>query len=332
VIAGHEHADRREPEHGKIQLPDGHETTFIHSPAEGGNGGPSVVFAPGLGETAERSFKKPTQELAAAGHDVYALSHTAKGLSDEFLASEKARIKSEWMAAHGTKLPREEIERLFDAIPVTEFRKAYTLICFIEEEIRTGKIKGKVDVIGHSQGGAYGVIAVFLRRDLFNKSIYVNPAGQSGPVGYWRIFSGFHASVLRDAIKTGNWTAVRDAISYLWARHWALYSGKSRAVKEANALTTFDAYPFIQAISVIAPEVIQTTITDTADLIFSQQKIKNAARIAQKKKPKIGIGDREEPTNHGHFGPVVYPEEFAQIFHKILIRSRHIEGAKRAAE
>ncbi len=277
--------------------------------------GPKVVMAPGLGETAEGSFKEPARALAERGHDVYALTHPTMGMETRHLLTEKERMKNEWLKTHGNTLPRKHVDELFKKIPISEFRKALTLITFLETTVLSGNVTATADVIAHSQGGAYALIAAFLRPDLFRKLILVNPAGQSRQ-SFTEMFRKFHTTMFVDAVRTGKWKHVGDTL-YSLLSHWG--AGYIKAITQGFRLSRFNAYPYLEALNVIAPDVVRVTLYDSDDRIFKKERIEEAARIARGETAHDGThGMRVRTEGKGHYGPITDPEWYANRFHELL--------------
>ena len=299
---------------GEFDITEGSIGSFIrfeHEHAEG----PKVILAPGLGETAERSFKEPARALASRGHDVFAITHPTLGIEKKKLLIEKERIKKDWLTSHGGKLPKKEADSLFEKMPISELRKALTLITFIEQKVAEGKQGESADVIAHSQGGAYALIAAFLRPDLFRRLILVNPAGQSGRESFVRMYLALHANLIGLYMR-GERKAMNDAL-YSFTRAWLF--GYVKAIRQGFRLSRFDAYPYLKALGVIAPDLVRTTLYDTEDMVFRRKKIEDAARVARGgQTEESAFGKREKTKGKGHYGPVTHPEEYAEMFHKLL--------------
>lgn len=315
-------------ERGEIRLPDTSELSFVHAVGKELLGKTPIIFAPGLGETAEGTFKKPAEALASLGHDVYALTHPKKAPNVRFLKKEQERAKIRWKKKYGEKLSPETADALFKSIPRTEFQKAYTLIQFIQKEVQKKSGEEKVDVIGHSQGGAYALIAAFLEPELFEHVVLVNPAGQSGQEDPWPLMGRFHTSLFREALRAWTFRQVGDTLVILLRRFPISYV---RAIQEGRALATFDAYPFLKALGAIAPEVHKITFFDSDDRIFRAEKIKRAVAIAKGKGTEISLGEWRETKNHGHYSLVTRPEEYAALFHEYFRTSPEKSSEKKAA-
>lgn len=307
----------------KIRIEDNGSTTFIHAEGKEKTSPCPVIFAPGLGESAEWSFRKPTEELAALGHDVYAISHPSKGLSEEFLRDElNGMVLALKVRARARGIADSEIDALIAKIPITEFRKAYVLVTFAREKVLRGN-GGRVDIIGHSQGGSYALIAAFLEPTLVDHLVLVNPAGQVGGDSFARMFRSFHWRGLTEAIQTGKWTAVWDTVAYLLARSYMLlpYSKYSRAMQEGRALADFDAYPFLMMLQRLDPAIDRVTMYDTSDRLMRKKKIEDAARIARgKQDEQTALGERRVTKGMGHYSLITHAKEFAMEFHRILTR------------
>lgn len=302
-------------ERGRFPIGESQWGTFVH--VEGANAlGPKIVLAPGLGETAEGSFRKPAQALAALNHDVFALTHDEQRIDESELERRKVELQDAWCRKFGSTYSPPEVLELFDNIPLTELRKAFSLITFIEDVVQHGDHES-VDVVGHSQAGAYALIATFLRPELVRKLVLVNPAGQSHEE-FLHMFAQFHTTMFFDALRAGKWDHVWDTMQSLASK---LGMGYVRAIRQGWNLSHFDAYPFIDALQRVAPQVELATIYDTSDAIFRHEKIAKAARIATARHGRTGVnalGERHVTEGMGHYGPIAYPTEYAHLLDRIL--------------
>ena len=303
----------RKGEH--IALADGSTLSYLHREGANAAGTTPVIFAPGVGESA-KSFKGVAGALAERGHDVYAVTQPTTRLKKKFFEKQKAEAAAAWKEKYRGVLPEKTIDELFKNIPLTEFRKAEALVAFTREAARTSQT-GKVNIIGHSEGGANGLIAAFLAPELFERVILVNPAGQSGTENFARLFGNFHFSLFKEAFKTGKWKQVGDTLRTLLGHAGLAYA---RATRDGWHLSKFNAFPFLDALGRVAPDMAKVTFFDSTDRIFRAEKIKRAVEIAKGSAPASGLslGEWQETKGHGHYGPVTNPEMFAELFHKEL--------------
>jgi hypothetical protein len=261
-----------------------------------------VIISPGMGETGDGAFKEPAQRLADLGHSVYAITHTEtgfKGLKKEALEKSKAEMMLAWEEKYGSLLPTGEAEKLFAAIPLTEFRKALSLIELAEQGI-ANEWNEKIDLIGHSQGGANALIAAFLRPDLFKRVILANPAGQSGKENpfalYWKFHKNFAKELKKLARKEQKGVHAKDTLDVLFGAGLYAY-----AVREGWALAHFDGLPFLEALARVAPEMKKKIFFAEDDVIFRAERIQRAAVVARSGSADESLLGEWQQTKGGHY-------------------------------
>ena len=298
---------------GRYILPDRSTARYIRAAPEGTPNRTPVVLAPGFGETS-RTFIEPAEELAALGHDTFAISHTTE-LNDKDLQPLHDRAIAEVRARYAHLAPRR-LNALLKGVRLPEFRKALALKTFIEAEVRRAGYTGRVNVIGHSQGGAYALVAAFLWPHLFDRLILINPAGQNGPVPYSTLFWRFQGN-LAERLKENPDKMMTPALRTVWYMlQRSLYWGRAKA--EGQSLASFNAYPYLLALKDVGPHIRRVTVVDYTDSIFWHNEVKEAeAREAT----GLGIspfGERISVDSKGHYGLVEEPERFANIFDDLL--------------
>lgn len=153
--------ERRYNENEDIHLPTG-ERMVINDLRPMRETGTPVVFVPGYYAEGD-SFKGPMLDLALSGRRVLTYNAYHGIDTTAFRAQYAAKI-----AELQRRDPQTDIE--------PQLRKTAALITLLEE-----KNLRCVDVFGHSEGAIVATIAAYLRPDLFQKKVFLNPAGLISP-------------------------------------------------------------------------------------------------------------------------------------------------------
>lgn len=298
---------------GRYLLPDKSTARFIRAVPEGTPHRTPVILAPGFGETS-RTFIEPAEELAALGHDTFAISHTTE-LNDDELKPLYDRAIAEVRARYAHLTPKR-LNALLKGVKLPEFRKALALKTFIEGEVRRAGYTGRVNVVGHSQGGAYSLVAAFLWPHLFDKLVLLNPAGQSGPVSYNTLFWRFHRSLSERLAKNPD-KMTAPALRTIWYMlERSLYWGRAKA--EGQSLAAFNAYPYLLALRDVGSHIRRVTVIDHTDSIFRHQEVKAAEAREGAGLGASPFGERISVNSKGHYGLVEEPVEFAKLFDRLF--------------
>ncbi len=298
---------------GRFLLPDKSTARFVRAVPEGAPHRTPVILAPGFGETS-RTFIEPAEELAALGHDTFAISHTTE-LNDEDLKPLYGRAIAEVRARYAYLTPKR-LNALLKGIRLPEFRKALTLKTFIEGEVRRAGYSGRVNVVGHSQGGAYALVAAFLWPHLFDKLVLLNPAGQNGSVPYFELFRRFHKGLSERFAKNPKKMAVPTLVTFVYMLQRSLYWGRAKA--EGQSLASFNAYPYLLALKDVGPHIRRVTVIDHTDTIFKHQEVKAAEAREGAGLGASPFGERISVNSKGHYGLVEEPVEFAKLFDRLF--------------
>jgi pimeloyl-ACP methyl ester carboxylesterase len=306
---------RRRPKatEGRYLLPDRSTARYIRAVPEGVPHRTPVILAPGFGETS-RTFIEPAEELAVLGHDTFAISHTTE-LNDKDLQPLYERALTEVRARYAHLAPRR-LNALLKGVRLPEFRKALALKSFIEAEVRRAGYAGRVNVVGHSQGGAYALVAAFLWPHLFDRLVLLNPAGQNGPVSYDTLFWRFHRSLSERLAKNPDKMAAPALRTVWYMLQRSLYWGRAKA--EGQSLASFNAYPYLLALKDVGLHIRRVTVIDHTDSIFRHQEVKAAEAREGAGLGVSPFGERISVNSKGHYGLVEEPVEFAKLFDRLF--------------
>lgn len=310
---------------------------------------PLLILKPGVGEykhtfvPIEKLLKESDTQVVV---DEQAKPGRKKELKAEFINA-KARAKKLYAELYPGKIDEAELERLIDAIPLSVFRQALSVIRLAEEHAREER---SIVLAGHSMGAAAVLAAAFLRPDLnVTKLILINPAGwtdkRERESAYLKSAESINAKRQKrfDAMLAGQWRAanlfvrvsftlfvaefvanlarrdekgarmlgaVRDGIRYLAER---VLNGQIFA--EAYDLANFDSLPlldFLHKTSGLSVDVVY----DEGDSIFPARGIRRRVREENGKRKWMTL----HKTKHfGHYGPVKDPAYFARLIQSLLM-------------
>lgn len=172
-----------------------------------------------------------------------------------------------------TDYPREmkiETENLPPELPFQELQKAATLLEVLDKKIakpedeESEDQEQKVDLLCHSEGGLYGLLAACLKPERFRNIVLANPAGLIGKDSLLRLAYSF-------AIKEGTLKSTLPTIEMAKAfwnyfiKHLRMSLNEARQVSEAD---TYDILKYLKKRG-IKIAVVATTNDD----VFTMEKI-----------------------------------------------------------
>ncbi|MEK7530947.1 MAG: alpha/beta fold hydrolase [Patescibacteria group bacterium] len=299
---------------GEYEVSDRSHTDFVHVVPERVTQKCKVIIAPGMGESA-RIYTEPAVALAKLGHEVYAMSHDV-ALPDEHLEGIMRAELARARARYANALPRS-IDALIRGIRITEFRKALALKTFIESKVQKGTDE-KIDVVGHSQGGAYVTIAAFLWPELFDHVVLMNSAGHNGDVGYSKLFRRFMTGLSkRAALNSSKMVDVALESVRLIRKNGGFFKG--RAVDEARSLVSFNAFPYLNAITQTVGRHIKIfRVYDANDSVFPHDEVLAEERRNERSIGTGRFGTRVTTHHKGHYSFIEKPDAVATELHALL--------------
>ncbi len=286
---------------------------FVHVQPEKVTKKCKVVIAPGMGET-DVLYKKPAEALAERGFDTYAFAHTVEipdSVLQPILDQELARVRKEYAG----KLPPKLLEGLVANVKLTEFRKAFALKEFIRTKVQSHPGE-KVDVVGHSQGGAYATIAAFLWPEMFDHAVLMNSAGHSGKEDYRKMRSRFTFGLIGDTVSHPlEMTKAAFATMMQILRH-GYFSGK--LINEAKSLALFNAFAYIAALKGVGPHIKVLRMYDKHDVVFPEREVLKEEARAEKEHGKGSLGKRIITNLAGHYSFLTRPKVVARLIEEQL--------------
>lgn len=172
-----------------------------------------VLLAPGWGDT-HQSYEKSLEIIHDGGRRVLSVSHPRRG----------------------------ESAVQYSDFPVAEARKVQSLIGIIDQ-----KNLGKVDVVAHSEGAIYAIIAATLHPDKFRNLVLVSPGGLIGEDKFHKLVTRMLTSGFRDTTQAMR-SSHEKAPFFNAARKMARYFAENpkRAIEELNAIAKSDILKMVK--------------------------------------------------------------------------------------
>ena len=172
-----------------------------------------ILFAPGWGDT-HQSYEKSLEIIHDGSRRVLSVSHPRRG---------KSAVQD-------------------SDFPVAEARKVQSLIEIIDQ-----KHLEKVDVIAHSEGAIYAIIAATLHPDKFRNIVLVNPGGLIGEDKFHTLVGRMLVSAFRDTTQAMRSSHEKgpfmNAVNEM-ARYIA--ENPKRAIEELNAIAKSDILEMVK--------------------------------------------------------------------------------------